>query len=192
MKRRPFTKGILGLACCLMIGLISSLAYSSEQLPPGTILPEFKLKGLDSPKTKSYLGINEDKPFSLSQIKTKLVLVEFFDVFCPVCQKNAPIVNRLYNVIKEDKNLGKDVKLIGIALGVQPKDLEVYRKTFKVEFPLFADPNKEIEDRVKVKVKFVPLLVLLDNKGKSLMDHTGAITNFDGLLAEIRKIYKAQ
>jgi thiol-disulfide isomerase/thioredoxin len=191
MKRRPFMKGMFALTCFLMIGLIGSLAYSSEQLPPGSTLPEFKIKGLDSPKTKSYLGINEE-PFSLNQIKTRLLLVEFFDVFCPVCQKNAPIINRLYNVIKEDKNLSKDLKLIGIALESQPKDLEVYRKNFKVELPLVPDPNKEIFDRVKGKIKFVPLLVLVDNKGKVLMEHTGAISNFDGLLAEIRKKYKSQ
>ena len=63
------------------------------------------------------------------------------------------MVNRVYNVIKEDKNLSKDIKMIGIALGVQPKDLEVYKKTFKVEFPLFADPKKEIEDKVKGESK---------------------------------------
>lgn len=102
------------------------------------------------------------------------------------------MVNRVYNVIKEDKNLSKDIKMIGIGLGVQPKDLEVYKKTFKVEFPLFADPKKEVEDKVKGKVKFVPLLLLLDKNSKVLMSHGGAIGNFDALLAEIRKISMSQ
>lgn len=102
------------------------------------------------------------------------------------------MVNRVYNVIKEDKNLSKDIKLIGIGLGVQPKDMEVYKQTFKIEFPLFADPNKEIEDKIKGVVKFVPLLLLLDKNNKVLMSHGGAIGNFDALLAEIRKISMAQ
>jgi hypothetical protein len=102
------------------------------------------------------------------------------------------VVNRVYNFIKEDKNLSKDVKLIAIALGVQPKDVEAYKKNFKVEFPLFADPKKDIEDRVKEKIKFVPQLVLLDKNGKVLMDHVGPIGDFDTLLAGIKKIYKAQ
>lgn len=101
------------------------------------------------------------------------------------------MVNRVYNFIKEDKNLSKDIKMIGIGLGIQPKDLEVYKKTFKVEFPLFADPKKEIEDKVKGKVKFVPLLLLLDKNNKVLMSHGGAIGNFDALLAEIKKISMA-
>jgi peroxiredoxin len=189
MERRPFPKGIRSLICCLMIGLTCSLAYSLEQLPPGSKLPEFKLTGLDGP-AKSYLGLTDDKPFSLSQIKTKMLLVEFFDVFCPVCQKNAPLVNRIYTVIKEDKAMGKDLKVIGIALSSQPKELGIFQKTFKVEFPLFADPNNEIQDRVKTKIKFVPLLVLLDNKGTVLMEHTGAIKDFDDLMSKIRKKYK--
>ena len=102
------------------------------------------------------------------------------------------MVNRVYNVIKEDKNLGKDIKMIGIALGGQPKDMEVYKKTFKVEFPLFPDPKNEIQDKVKEKVKFVPQFVLVDKNGKVLMSHGGPIGNFDALLAEIRKISTAQ
>jgi hypothetical protein len=44
------------------------------------------------------------------------------------------VVNRVYNVIKEDKNLSKDIKMIGIGLGVQPKDMEVYKQTFKLNY----------------------------------------------------------
>jgi hypothetical protein len=102
------------------------------------------------------------------------------------------VVNRVYNVLKEDKNLGKDVKIIGIALGGQPKDLEVYKKTFKIEFPVFADPKTEIQEKLKEKVKFVPLLLLLDKNSKVLMSHGGPIGNFDALLAEIRKVSMAQ
>ena len=71
----------LGLLFFVMISLHCSLIYSAENLPPGSILPGFKITGPDSPQTKAYLGITDEKLFSLSQVKTKLVLVEFFDVF---------------------------------------------------------------------------------------------------------------
>jgi peroxiredoxin len=194
MRGKQFTLKIMGLIFCIMISLHCSLVYSAEptSIPPGTMLPQFKLTGPNSQEAKDYLGLKDEKPFSLSQVKTKLMLVEFFDVFCPVCQKNAPTVNRLYNLIKEDKNLSKNIKLIGIALEGQPKDLEVYKKAYKVEFPLFPDPKKEIKDKVKEKIPFVPLLALLDKNSKVLMSHVGDIRNFDALLAEIRKISKAQ
>jgi hypothetical protein len=100
------------------------------------------------------------------------------------------VVNRAYNLFKEDKNLSKDIKMIGIGLGTQPEDLPGYIKAFKVEFPLFADPKKEIQK--KVNVQAVPHAVLLDKNGKVLMSHSGLIGNFDAFVGEIRKIHKAQ
>jgi hypothetical protein len=101
------------------------------------------------------------------------------------------VVNRVYNFIKEDKNLSKDIKVIGIALEGQPSDLEIYKKTHKIEFPFFADPDKKIYEAVKGKLKFVPMLVLME-KNKVLMSHLGLIDNFDALLAEIKKKQKGQ
>ena len=71
----------LGLVFFLVISLSSSLIYSAENMPPGSILPDFKLKGPASPETKAYLGVKDEKLFSFSQVNAKLVLVEFFDVF---------------------------------------------------------------------------------------------------------------
>jgi peroxiredoxin len=180
----------LGLVFFVIITLHCSLVYSADNLPPGTMVPGFKITGPGSPQTKAYLGVNDEKLFSLSQVKSKLTLVEFFDVFCPVCQKNAPLLNRVYNLFKDDKNLGKDIKMIGLGLGTQPEDLPAYKKAFKVEFPLFADPKKEIQKLLKVQG--VPLTVLLDKNGKVLMSHPGAIGNFDGFVSEIKKNYQGR
>jgi len=100
------------------------------------------------------------------------------------------VVNRVYKIFKEDKNLGKDIKIIGIGLGTQPEDMPAYKKAFKLEFPLFSDPNKEIQK--KLKVQGVPLTVLLDKNGKVLMSHTGAIGNFDAFVGDIKKNYRAR
>ena len=100
------------------------------------------------------------------------------------------MVNRVYNLFKEDKNLSNDIKIIGIGIGTQPEEMLTYRKTFKVEFPLFTDPKKEIQK--KLKVEAVPLTVLLDKKGKVLMSHTGVIGDFDAFVSEIKKNFQAR
>jgi hypothetical protein len=100
------------------------------------------------------------------------------------------VVNRIYNLFKEDKNLQKDIKFIAIALGNSPEEVQGYKDNFKVEFPLFADPKKEFQE--KMKVKAVPFTVLLDNKGKIIMDHSGNIGNFDEYVTEIKKQLKAR
>ena len=100
------------------------------------------------------------------------------------------MVNRVYNLIKEDKKLGMDIKMIGLGLGTQPEDMPAYIKAFKVEFPLFSDPKKDIQKLLKVQS--VPLTVLLDKNGKVLMSHTGLIGNFDAFVGEIRKNYQGR
>lgn len=81
--------------------------------------------------------------------------------------------------------LGKNVKMVGIEIGGDPKNLAAYQQKFKVEFPLFLDPKKEIQ--TSSNIKNVPLLIVVDKKGKVLMSHAGRIEDIDTFLIEIRK-----
>jgi hypothetical protein len=81
MELKKFSITPLVLVFFLMIVWPCSSIYSAESLPPGSILPDFKISGPGSPQTKAYLGVADERLFSLSQIKSKLTLVEFFDVF---------------------------------------------------------------------------------------------------------------
>ena len=186
------SKKIVGKGLALIVSIVLSLpfflVYSAEALPLGSTLPGFQLTMPDSPEIKTYLGIKETKTFPWSQIPGKLLVMEFFDVFCPVCQGNAPVLNKLFTFIREDKDLGKNVRMMAVEMGSDPKDLAAYQQKFKVEFPLFLDPRKEIQ--TVSKIKSVPLLLALDKKGKILMSHTGRIENIDTLLIEIRKLAK--
>jgi thioredoxin-related protein len=94
------------------------------------------------------------------------------------------------NLFRDDKNLQKDVKIIGIGLGNNPDEIQTYRTSFKVEFPLIPDANKEIQQKLKITV--VPYMVLVDKKGKILMSHVGPIENFDAFVSEIKKHYQTQ
>ncbi len=175
----------LAVFISIVLSLPFSLVYPAETMSPGSTLPGFQLTLPDSPEIKAYLGIKGPKPFPWSQIQGELMVIEFFDVFCPICQGNAPILNQLFKLIREDKDLDKNVKMIGIEVGSAPDDLSAYRQHFKVEFPLFLDPKKEIQ--TISKVQYVPLLIVVDKKGKVLMSHTGRIESLDPFLIEIRK-----
>ena len=80
----------------------------------------------------------------MSQIQAKLIVLEFFSVFCHKCHQNAPIANQLYNSIEEDKELSRNIKMIGIGLASKSKEIAVYKQKFNVEFPLFSDPQKRL------------------------------------------------
>jgi peroxiredoxin len=185
MSQKKSGNKILGLFIGLLLGLGCSSALAADAQAPGETLPGFQIKMPDSPEIGTYLGLKGAKTFALSQVPAKLLVVEFFDVFCPVCQANAPLVNRLFKFIREDKELNKNIKMLGIALENEPGDLAVYKEKFKVEFPLFPDPKKEIQ--TSSKVKFVPLLMVIDKNGKILMSHKGRIKEVDTFLGELRK-----
>jgi hypothetical protein len=99
-------------------------------------------------------------------------------------------VNRLYNVIQEDAALAKDIRVIGIAVANNQKQIDAYRKQFKVAFPMFPDEEGVIY--TALKQPSVPTMVVATTGGKVLMSHGGEIKDFDGLLKELREIHKKQ
>jgi len=186
---RNIRKKFLGLVVCTLLSMSCSLVYAGMDIAPGSTLPEFEIEMPDLPEMSAYLGIKGGSSFSLSQIPAKLIVVEFFVIFCRQCHRNAPIANQLYNSIRKDKELSKNTKMIGIGLSSKSEEIAVYRQKFKVEFPLFPDPQKKAH--IKSKVKHVPLTIVVDKSGKVLMNHLGVIKNVDAFLGRIKQHHKA-
>ncbi|MEE9518228.1 MAG: TlpA disulfide reductase family protein, partial [Candidatus Adiutricales bacterium] len=144
---------------------------------------------LNFPKSKSdreYLGLKQEEPFTLSQIPSKLVLIEVFSTLCKVCFKTAPNVNKLFKFILRDSDLASNLKMIGVGVGDTDKKVAVWKTQMRVRFPLFSDPK-----RVAFK-KFggpgTPYTVLIDNRsGKVLFTHGGALNNVEEFLGELKE-----
>jgi hypothetical protein len=107
-----------------------------------------------------------------------------------VCQKNAPVVNRLYEFIQADPALGKDIKVVGVAVADNKSRVDNFRTKFKVPFPVFPDEKRKIYSAVKEPI--VPSIMLVTVGGKVLMKHNGLIKDFDGVAKRIREIYEKQ
>ena len=190
MKKRLLTT--LQLLTCILCALPCSTVYGAQDQPflAGSQLPQFTLPAPDSQQTLSYLGLRTMAPYTISQIGAKLVLIEFLNAFCPHCHANAPVLNRLYNVVQKDATLAKDVKIIGVAIGNSKTEAVAYKKSFKVPFPVFPDEESDIGSAVEVSE--TPTLVLVSSSGKVLTSRSGVIKDFDGLLKELREIHKKQ
>ena len=129
----------------VMALLFSALVFSTSAAnkPPekGGMLPVINLPIPKTPIEKSYLGLSGDGFFKIPQIKAKVVIVEIYSMYCPYCQKDAPGVNELHNLIEKNPDLKNKIKLIGIGAGNTPYEVGVYKKTYTVPFPLFADKD---------------------------------------------------
>ena len=86
-----------------------------------------------------YLGIPQKKSFSFKEIHGNLILIEFISTYCVSCQRQTPIFNELYSSIENDPGLKGKVKMIGIAAGNNLKEVEDYKKEYKVPYPIISD-----------------------------------------------------
>jgi hypothetical protein len=118
----------------------------------------------------------------------KLVLIELFSLYCTVCQKQAPKANKIYKLIEGDEGLREDIKMIGIGVGNNQKEIGFFKTHYRVPFPLCPDPYFEIHK--KLEEPRTPFILLVDPDGKVLMTHSGVVKDLDGFLSEIREFHK--
>jgi peroxiredoxin len=125
----------------LLLTLVSPVLPANKPPAKGETLPVFNLPIPKSSTEKGYLGLSGDGFFKIPQIKTKVVIVEIYSMYCPYCQKDAPGINELYNLIEKNPGLKNKIKMIGIGAGNTSFEVETYKKTYQVPFPLFPDKD---------------------------------------------------
>lgn len=99
-------------------------------------LPDLPLNGTMSAEQRAYLGVADGK-VTPSDIKVEYLVIEVYSMYCPICQKDVPEVEKLYRIL-ESKGDGK-IKFIGLAAGNSQFEVDFYRRKYKVEYPLFED-----------------------------------------------------
>ena len=189
MKKNIRVVHILWLVVVLLIGLLSSPVHGKKKfLSEGMTLPQFTLSEPLGKAEQKYLGLKDRQPFELSQVPAKLVLIELFEVNCGICNEQVPLSKKLYNIIKQNEELSRDIKMIGIGAGNNVKQIGVYKKKKRVPFPLFTDQKFEIFR--KVGRPGVPFHILVDQKGNVLLTELGLIEDIEDFFREIVKIYE--
>jgi thiol-disulfide isomerase/thioredoxin len=132
-----------------MIAILFSVSVASTlvaSVPPlkDEVLQKINLPIPKNPEEKSYLGLSGVGNFKIPQIKAKVVIVEVFSMYCPYCQKDAPRINEMYQVIENNPDLKNKIKIIGIGAGNSSFEVEVFKKTYSVPFPLLPDKDFSI------------------------------------------------
>ena len=188
MKKNIRIVHTLSLVVVLLIGLSSHTVHGKKKfLSEGMILPQFTLSEPLGEAEQTYLGLKDRQPFEVTQVPAKLILIELFEVNCGICSEQAPMNNKLYKMIEQNK-LNRDIKMIGIGAGNNVKQLGVYKKKKRVPFPLFTDRKFEVFR--KVGKPGVPFHSLVDQKGNVLLTEVGLIENIEDFFREIMKIYE--
>ncbi len=150
-------KKILAFVTALWIlpGVFPISALAGAYPEKGGTLPPIRLPVPENHAHRSYLGLSGDETFAITDIKAKVLIIELFSMYCPHCQVEAPVVNRLYRKIEATPLLKRNIRLIGIGVGNSPFEVNEFKEKFDIPFPLFPDPDFKIHnDLGKVRTPF--------------------------------------
>jgi len=157
--------------CTLLVGLsliLVPIAVRAEVLAPGETLGGTPLSAPDKEDGR-YLGLTGKDDFSIKDIDADAILIEYFNMFCPHCQANAPDTVALFEMIEADEDLSGSLKIIGI--GVKNSDYEVnyFRNEYDIPFPMFSDKTGAFMSDAGVSLTPTYMLVSRDDSGEMVV-----------------------
>jgi len=117
--------------------------------------------GLGKP-VKDFVAQSMDgEKVSLSQLKDKVVLLDFWATWCPPCVRELPRLKKLYDEYKS-----QGFEIIGISMDFSLDNLNKVLKENKVDWPMiYSGKGKRDEICLLYNVNSAPSFWLVDKKG---------------------------
>jgi len=148
----------LSVPALLWKGFLSALAIlalTGTVWAAGKAAPDFTLKDVTG------------KDYTLSQLKGKVVVVNFFTIFCQPCRVEMPDLNQIY---KENK--AKGLEMLGICLKADPAQLRFLAKQMALDYPFLV--GTDAVDQAYGSVAVVPTTFIIDRQGNIVQTIEGA------------------
>jgi thiol-disulfide isomerase/thioredoxin len=97
---------------------------------------------------------------TLSDLKGKVVLINFWTTWCPPCREEMPSLERLYRHFKYE-----DFTLLAVDIMENPETIKTFVKEFNLSFPILLDKTGDVS--VKYAANAIPTTYIIDKEGKT-------------------------
>jgi cytochrome c biogenesis protein CcmG, thiol:disulfide interchange protein DsbE len=101
----------------------------------------------------------DGKPAHLSDLRGKVVLLNFWASWCPPCVDEAPALDQLQQRIASQGGT-----ILGVSIDEDQQAYEDFLRAHKVDFPTFRDPSRHIS--LGYGTVMIPETYIIDRKGR--------------------------
>lgn len=140
-------------------------SFRSVELPTLTSipLPDDQLTKAD----RAYLGLTKTGPFTVKDVKSELVFIEFLNVYCYACNMQAPVLDQVYAKVNARADLKGRVRFLGIGVGNNAKEIATFKEKYDIPFPIVSDAKFDAWEQVGNPGGTPFMIVMVTNAAKA-------------------------
>jgi len=162
-------KVILVITLATGLVIVSCSSNSTQGAKVGDLAPDFQFYN------------PEGKPVSLSDLRGKPVMLNFWATWCGPCVSEMPYIQQVY-----EEWSAKGLMLLAINIGGTPSQVEEFLRNHNLSLPVLLD-TKQVIAR-KYGIWAIPTTFFIDKDGIIQSVRVGAFPNKEAIESELNKI----
>lgn len=161
LTRALLAMALVGLLIWLVVMARTGLAFFSS-VSPTQEHPEidFTVKNLSGASV------------SLSSLRGKVILVNFWATWCSPCKDEMPLLQQYY-----DAHKAEDFVLLGVNVSDDAEDAQAYITQYGYTFPVWSDPPGNV--LIQLHMNGLPASLVVDARGKLVQRWIGPLARED-------------